>query len=51
MVLVLIILIALVCGVLGALVKGLLWLLFIGVILFVAGGIFGASKLRQGSSK
>ena len=34
-------------GILGAVVKGLLWLTLVAVILFVLGGAFGASKLRN----
>jgi len=45
----LIIVLALVFGVLGVVVKGLLWLLFVGIVLFVAGLLFGAVKSRSGS--
>ncbi|MEZ0110185.1 uncharacterized membrane protein YvlD (DUF360 family) [Catenulispora sp. EB89] len=46
---VLIIVLALVFGVLGAVIKGLLWLLVVGIVLFVAGLLFGAVKSRSGS--
>jgi hypothetical protein len=51
MLFVLIILLAIVCGVFGALIKGLLWLLFIGVVLFVAGAVMGGAKVRGRSAK
>lgn len=43
----LIIILALVFGVVGAVVKGLLWLLVIGVVLFAAGAVTGAIKSRS----
>jgi hypothetical protein len=43
----LIIVLALVFGVLGAVVKGLLWLLVIGIVLFVLGAVAGAVKARS----
>lgn len=46
-VLLVILLIALVCGVLGAVIKGLLWLLVIAAVVFVAGLLFGGSKMRS----
>lgn len=45
----LIIILAIVFGVLGAVVKGLLWLLVIGIILFVAGALYGVVKSRSHS--
>lgn len=39
-----ILLIALLFGVLGAVVEGLLWLLFIGVLLLLAGAVLGFTK-------
>lgn len=49
MVLLLLIVLALVFGVLGAVVKGLLWLVFIGVALLVAAAVLGVAKRRQRS--
>jgi hypothetical protein len=43
----LIIVLALVFGVLGVVVKGLLWLLVIGIVLFVVGAVAGAIKSRS----
>lgn len=43
----LIIVLALVFGVLGAVVKGLLWLLVIGIVLFVLAAVAGAVKARS----
>jgi uncharacterized membrane protein YvlD (DUF360 family) len=45
----LIIIVAIVFGVLGAVIKGLLWLLVIGVVLFVVGALYGAVKSRSHS--
>ena len=45
----LIIVIALVFGILGAVIKGLLWLLVIGIVLFAAGALYGAIKSRTGN--
>lgn len=42
-----IIVIALVLGVLGAIVEGLLWLLFIGILLLVAAFVYGAMRGRS----
>jgi hypothetical protein len=42
----LIILIAVVLGILGAVIKGLLWLLFIGIVVFLLAFVFGGAKLR-----
>ncbi|MFD9692528.1 hypothetical protein ACFXPX_16065 [Kitasatospora sp. NPDC059146] len=42
-----IVLIAVVCGFVGALVKGLLWLLVIGAVLFVAALVFGGMRLGR----
>ncbi|MEU4116768.1 hypothetical protein AB0F71_20020 [Kitasatospora sp. NPDC028055] len=44
-----ILLIAVVFGFVGVLVKGLLWLLLIGIVLFVGGLVFGG--LRLGSRR
>ncbi|MDH6129060.1 MULTISPECIES: hypothetical protein [unclassified Kitasatospora] len=43
-----ILLIAVVFGFLGALVKGLLWLLVIGAVLFVAALVLGGVRLGRG---
>lgn len=45
-----IIVIALLLGVLGVIVEGLLWLLFIGIALLVAGFIYGAIRRRSARS-
>jgi hypothetical protein len=45
----LIIVLAVLFGVLGVVVKGLLWLLVIGIVLFVVGILFGAVKSRSHS--
>jgi uncharacterized membrane protein YvlD (DUF360 family) len=45
----LIIVVAIVFGVLGAVIKGLLWLLVIGIVLFVAGILYGMVKSRRHS--
>jgi hypothetical protein len=46
-VLIVVLLIALVCGVLGAVVKGLLRLLVIAAMVFVTGLALGAAKMRS----
>ncbi|MFI6151121.1 hypothetical protein ACIBCA_00285 [Kitasatospora sp. NPDC051170] len=43
-----ILLIAVVFGFVGALVKGLLWLLVIGAVLFVAALVLGGVRLGRG---
>lgn len=48
LILVLVVLLAL--GVLGAVVKGLLWITFIAVLLIVAAAAYGWFKLRGSSS-
>jgi hypothetical protein len=45
----LIIVVAIVFGVLGAVIKGLFWLLVIGIVLFVAGALYGLVKSRSHS--
>lgn len=45
-----VILIALLFGVLGVIVEGLLWLLFIGIALAVGAFIFGAVRGRASGS-
>lgn len=47
----LILILAVVFGVLGAVVKGLLWLLVIGIVLFVIGAIAGAIRSRSGARR
>ncbi|MEV7596018.1 hypothetical protein AB0O91_01345 [Kitasatospora sp. NPDC089797] len=42
-----ILLIAVVFGFVGALVKGLLWLLVIGAVLFIAALVFGGVRLGR----
>ncbi|MFD0631646.1 hypothetical protein [Catenulispora yoronensis] len=44
---ILIIVLALIFGVLGVVIKGLLWLLVIGIVLFVVGAAIGAVKSRS----
>lgn len=44
----LIVLIAVVLGIIGAAVKGLLYLLVIGVVVFLVGMLFGGWRLRGG---
>ena len=44
------IIVCIVLGILGAVVKGLLWLLVIAAIVFVATLIFGGIRLRGGRS-
>ncbi|GAA2152743.1 hypothetical protein GCM10009760_49820 [Kitasatospora kazusensis] len=46
-----IVLIAVVFGFIGALVKGLLWLLVIGVVLFMATLVFGGMRLGSRRAK
>ena len=44
----LVILAAVVLGIIGAVAKGLFYLLIIGIVLFVAGLVFGGARLRRG---
>ena len=46
---VVIVVLALLFGVLGAVVEGLLWLLFVGVVLLVVGGVLG--YLKRGAAR
>jgi hypothetical protein len=46
-VLVILILIAVACGVFGVIVKGLLWLLVIGCVLFVAAALYGVYRFGK----
>lgn len=46
---VLIIILAILFGVLGVVIKGLLWLLVIGIVLFVIGVGVGAVRSRRGT--
>jgi hypothetical protein len=41
-----IILVAVVLGLVGAVVHGLIWLLVIGIVLFLANLVFGGARLR-----
>lgn len=45
----LIIVVAIVFGVLGVVIKGLLWLLVIGIVLFAIGALYGVVKARSHS--
>ncbi len=40
-----------VLGIIGVVVKGLFWLLIVAVVLFVATAVFGGSRLGKGRSK
>lgn len=44
----LIVLIAVVLGIVGVVVKGLIWLLIIGVIVFLLNLVFAGTRLRGG---
>jgi 1,4-dihydroxy-2-naphthoate octaprenyltransferase len=44
----LLIILAIALGVAGAVIKGLLWLLVIGVIVFLASFVFAGARLRGG---
>ena len=46
-VLVILVLIAIACGVFGAIVKGLIWLLIIGCVLFVAAALYGVYRFGK----
>lgn len=46
-----IVLIAVVCGFVGVIVKGLIWLLVIGCVLFVLAVLFGGMRLGRRSAK
>ena len=41
------VIVAIVLGIVGVVVKGLLWLLFIGIVIFLGGLLFGAWGLRR----
>ncbi len=43
----LIVIVAIVLGLVGVVVKGLLFLLFIGIVVFLAGLLFGALRMRR----
>lgn len=45
-----VVVIALLLGVLGAIIEGLLWLLFIGIILLAGAFVYGAIKGRSSST-
>ena len=44
---VIVLILLLLLGILGAVIKGLLWLTLIAVVLFVAAGVFGWSKFKS----
>jgi hypothetical protein len=46
-----IILVAVVLGIVGAVVHGLIWLLIIGIVVFLANLVLGGARLRGRSSK
>jgi hypothetical protein len=41
------VIVAIVLGIVGVVVKGLLWLLFIGIVIFLAGLLFGFWGIRR----
>ena len=41
------VIVAIVLGIVGVVVKGLLWLLFIGIVIFLGGLLFGAWGMRR----
>jgi len=43
----LLVIVAIVLGIVGVTVKGLLWLLFIGIVIFLGGLLFGAWGMRR----
>jgi hypothetical protein len=47
----LLVLVAIVLGLLGVVVKGLLFLLFIGIVVFLGALILGALRIRQRPGK
>jgi hypothetical protein len=47
----LVILIAVALGIIGAVVKGLIWLLVIGVIVFLLDFVFAGTRLRRSGSR
>jgi hypothetical protein len=43
-----IVLVAVALGIIGAVVKGLLWLLIIGIVVFLLDFLFAGTRLRRG---
>ena len=43
----LLVLVAMVLGIVGVVVKGLLYLLFIGIVIFLGALVFGAIRMRR----
>ena len=43
----LLVIVAIVLGIVGVTVKGLLWLLFIGIVIFLGGLLLGAWGMRR----
>jgi hypothetical protein len=41
------VIVAIVLGIIGVTVKGLLWLLFIGIVIFLGGLVLGAWGMRR----
>ena len=41
------VIVAIVLGIVGVVVKGLLWLLFIGIVIFLGGLLFGDWGMRR----
>jgi len=41
------VIVAIALGIVGVVVKGLLWLLFIGIVIFLGGMLFGAWGMRR----
>ena len=47
---VIILILLLLLGILGAIIKGLLWLTLIAVVLFIASGVYGWVKFKSRSN-
>ena len=47
----LLVIVAIVLGLVGVVVKGLLFLLFIGIVVFLAALVFGALRMRRRSGQ
>ena len=41
------VIVAIALGIVGVVVKGLLWLLFIGIVIFIGGILLGACGMRR----
>ena len=47
----LLVIVAIVLGIVGVVVKGLLWLLFIGIVVFLAALLLSALRMRRRAGK